>query len=321
MRWREEVDDDEEVVAVAVMYSRRAPPLGTFGPGAGKGRSSVSLCVSACSWVMLMSHPADFTPVCTTELARVVRLCPEFSRRDVKLLALSVDSLAEHHQWVADISAVSGVASPRLPFPIVEDRRRRLAIRLGMLDAVNTDSEGLPLTCRSVFVVGPDRRLKLSVLYPASTGRNFDEILRAIDSLQLTHVHRLATPVDWRPGEKCFIPPCESAAPWPRVETVSLPSGRAYMRYTACPAAPHHHQQQGQQGQQGQQQQEQQQGQQEQQQEQREQQEPTAHGHLPPGRVAQEHEHLEETHLEETHLETHLQETHLEETYLEETYL
>ncbi|XP_078739113.1 peroxiredoxin-6-like [Lampetra fluviatilis] len=147
---------------------------------------------------MLMSHPADFTPVCATELARVVRLRPEFLRRDVQVLALSVDSLEEHHQWVADINAVSGVPSTRLPFPIVEDRRRRLAIRLGMLDAETTDNEGLPLTCRSVFVVGPDRRLKLSVLYPASTGRNFDEILRAIDSLQLTHLHRLATPVDWR---------------------------------------------------------------------------------------------------------------------------
>ncbi|KAL0966273.1 hypothetical protein UPYG_G00293230 [Umbra pygmaea] len=191
------------------------------------------------SWGILFSHPRDYTPVCTTELGRAAKLSCEFSRRSVKMIGLSIDSLEEHHGWTKDILAYNREESG-LPFPIIADSHRELAVSLGMLDPDEKDKDGLPLTARCVFIIGPDKRLKLSLLYPATTGRNFDEILRVIDSLQLTAQNRVATPVDWQPGDRVMVPPNmpeeEAAALFPfGVYTKELPSGKRYLRYTPHP--------------------------------------------------------------------------------------
>ncbi|KAK2822064.1 hypothetical protein Q5P01_022129 [Channa striata] len=194
------------------------------------------------SWGILFSHPRDYTPVCTTELGRAARMCSEFSKRHVKMIALSIDSVEDHHGWSTDILAYnceeSGCTS--LPFPIIADSKRDLAVALGMLDPDEKDKDGMPLTARCVFIIGPDKRLKLSLLYPATTGRNFDEILRVVDSLQLTFDRRVATPADWKPGECVMVPPNlseeEAAAMFPAgVYSKDLPSGRKYLRYTLQP--------------------------------------------------------------------------------------
>ncbi|XP_023234601.1 peroxiredoxin-6-like [Centruroides sculpturatus] len=149
-------------------------------------------------WAILFSHPADFTPVCTTELGRVAKLVPEFNKRGVKLIALSCDNVDSHKGWIKDICSFSELNSEEFPYPIISDEGRDLAVQLGMIDPKEKDEKGLPLTCRAVFIIGPDKKLKLSILYPATTGRNFDEILRVVDSLQLTANKQVATPVDWK---------------------------------------------------------------------------------------------------------------------------
>ncbi|XP_037530769.1 peroxiredoxin-6 [Nematolebias whitei] len=189
------------------------------------------------SWGILFSHPRDFTPVCTTELARAAKLADEFKKRDVKMIALSVDSVEDHCSWSKDVMALNGEADKTLPYPIIADDKRELAVLLGMLDPDEKDKDGLPLTARCVFVVGPDKKLKLSILYPATTGRNFDEILRVIDSLQLTAQKKVATPVDWKPGDKVMVIPSlsssEAATLFPNgVTTKEVPSGKQYLRYT-----------------------------------------------------------------------------------------
>ena len=151
-------------------------------------------------WGVLFSHPKDFTPVCTTELGVLATLAPEFERRGVRVMGLSVDSLDAHREWSKDILSVTG-AAPN--FPMIADHDRRVAMLYGMLDPQAGDTA----TVRSVFVIGPDKRIKLTLTYPASTGRNFDELLRTIDSLQLTAGHQVATPVNWRPGEDVIIVP------------------------------------------------------------------------------------------------------------------
>uniref|UniRef100_A0A671RU88 Peroxiredoxin-6 n=1 Tax=Sinocyclocheilus anshuiensis TaxID=1608454 RepID=A0A671RU88_9TELE len=186
------------------------------------------------SWGVLFSHPGDFTPVCTIELGRAAQLSPEFSKRNVKLMALSVDSLQEHHDWSKVClcpSEVCASVDQLFPFPIIADDRRELVEKLGMLDPEEKDRNGMPLSARCVFVIGPDKKLKLSILYPATTGRNFDEILRVIDSLQLTAHNRVATPVDWRPGNSVMVPPripeTEAATLFPAgIYTKDLPSGK-----------------------------------------------------------------------------------------------
>jgi alkyl hydroperoxide reductase subunit AhpC len=149
-------------------------------------------------WGVLFSHPKDFTPVCTTELGEAARLKPEFDRRGVRVMGLSVDGLAEHRAWSRDIEEVKGVAPN---FPMIADSDRRVSQLYGMLHPQASDT----MTVRSVFVIGPDKRIKLTLTYPASTGRNFDEILRVIDSLQLTARRQVATPVNWKPGEDVII--------------------------------------------------------------------------------------------------------------------
>ena len=152
------------------------------------------------SWAVLFSHPKDFTPVCTTELGAVSKLKPEFDRRDTKVIGLSVDPVEEHKAWAGDIEETQGVA---LNFPLIADPDRKIAGLYGMIHPKADDT----LTVRSVFVIGPDKKLKLTLTYPASTGRNFEEILRAIDSLQLTAVYSVATPSDWKRGEDVIIVP------------------------------------------------------------------------------------------------------------------
>ncbi|CAB1414883.1 unnamed protein product [Pleuronectes platessa] len=189
------------------------------------------------SWGILFSHPRDFTPVCTTELACAAKVSDEFKKRGVKMIALSIDSVEDHHNWSKDVMAFNSEAEGALPFPIIADHKRVLSVQLGMLDPDEIDKDGLPLTARCVFVIGPDKKLKLSILYPATTGRNFDELLRVIDSLQLTAQKKVATPVDWKPGQKVMVIPSlsdsEAAALFPNgVTTKELPSGKKYLRYT-----------------------------------------------------------------------------------------
>jgi alkyl hydroperoxide reductase subunit AhpC len=155
------------------------------------------------SWAVLFSHPKDFTPVCTTELGRVAALKPEFDRRNVKIIGLSVDPLDSHADWSQDITDVTGST---LNFPLIADSDRKVSDLYDMIHPNASDS----LTVRSVFVVGPDNKVKLTLTYPASTGRNFDELLRVIDSLQLTAKHSVATPADWIQGEDVIIVPALS---------------------------------------------------------------------------------------------------------------
>jgi len=155
------------------------------------------------SWAVLFSHPKNFTPVCTTELGYTAKLKPEFEKRGVKVLGLSVDPIEDHKAWVGDIEETQGTA---LNFPLIADPDKTVANLYSMIhpSADNT------LTVRSVFVVGPDKKIKLKIEYPASTGRNFDEVLRVIDSLQLTANHQVATPVNWKDGEDVIIVPALS---------------------------------------------------------------------------------------------------------------
>jgi thioredoxin-dependent peroxiredoxin len=152
------------------------------------------------SWAVLFSHPKDFTPVCTTELGEASRLKPEFDRRGVKIVGLSVDPADSHRRWAADIEETQGQA---LNFPVIADSDRKVSDMYDMIHPNASDT----FTVRSVFIIGPDKKVKATLTYPASAGRNFDEILRLIDSLQLTSQYSVATPVNWKPGEDCIIVP------------------------------------------------------------------------------------------------------------------
>ena len=152
------------------------------------------------SWVILFSHPKDFTPVCTTELGAVAKLKPEFDQRGVKALGLSVDASDSHGRWAADIEETQGAA---LNFPLIADHDKKVADLYGMIHPNASDT----MTVRSVFVIDPNKKLRLTLTYPASTGRNFEEILRTVDSLQLTDKFKVATPVNWKDGEDVIIVP------------------------------------------------------------------------------------------------------------------
>jgi len=155
------------------------------------------------SWGVLFSHPKDFTPVCTTELGYTAKLKPEFEKRNVKVVGLSVDPLDSHAGWAKDIEETQGTA---VNFPIIADADRKVSDLYDMIHPNASDT----FTVRSVYVVGPDKKVKLTITYPASTGRNFDEILRVIDSLQLTAKYSVATPVNWKDGDDCIIVPSVS---------------------------------------------------------------------------------------------------------------
>jgi thioredoxin-dependent peroxiredoxin len=155
------------------------------------------------SWAVLFSHPKDFTPVCTTELGYTAKLKDEFDRRNVKAIGLSVDPIEDHHAWLGDIEATQGTA---VNFPMIADPDRTVA---GLYDMIHPNADNT-LTVRSVFVVDPNDKVRLTLTYPASTGRNFDEILRVIDSLQLTDGYKVATPVNWKQGDDVIIVPAVS---------------------------------------------------------------------------------------------------------------
>jgi len=159
------------------------------------------------SWAVLFSHPKDFTPVCTTELGYMAKIKPDFDARGVKIIGLSVDSTGDHQRWAADIAETQGTAPN---YPIIADADFHVAKLYGMLPAATTGDAATRTpadnqTVRNVFVIGPDKKIKLILIYPMTTGRNFDEVLRVIDSLQLTATHRVSTPVNWQPGQDVII--------------------------------------------------------------------------------------------------------------------
>jgi alkyl hydroperoxide reductase subunit AhpC len=180
------------------------------------------------SWGVLFSHPADYTPVCTTELGTVAKIKGEFEKRNVKVIAVSVDPLEKHHGWIKDINETQTVT---MNFPVIADESRQVAAAYDMIHP-NADDKA---TVRSVFVIGPDKKVKLTLTYPASTGRNFTEILRVIDSLQLTAHHKLATPADWKQGQDCIVVPAVSDADAEKLFPKGIRKVKPYLRYTPQP--------------------------------------------------------------------------------------
>jgi alkyl hydroperoxide reductase subunit AhpC len=158
-------------------------------------------------WACLFSHPRDFTPVCTTELGAVARYEKEFASRNVLTAAISVDTVEHHKEWIKDIEEIENV---KVNYPILADVDRKLSVLYGMLDQTHLNQEGLPLTVRAVYIIDPSKVIRLIIIYPASTGRNFDEIIRVIDSLQLAGSHKVATPANWKKGDKCMVLPTVS---------------------------------------------------------------------------------------------------------------
>ena len=179
-------------------------------------------------WGVLFSHPADFTPVCTTELGAAAKIKEDFDKRNVKVIAVSVDPLESHRGWIEDINETQQTA---MNFPIIADPDRKVASLYDMIHP-NADDK---MTVRSVFIIGPDKKIKITITYPASTGRNFDEILRVIDSLQLTAKHKVATPANWRDGEDCIIVPAVSDEEIPALFPKGHREIKPYLRYTPPP--------------------------------------------------------------------------------------
>ena len=181
------------------------------------------------SWVVFFSHPKDFTPVCTTELGEAARKLPEFSKRGVKVIALSVDPLESHKGWIGDIEETQ---KTKVAYPIIADPKREIAQAYGMIHPKALDS----FTVRTVFIIDPAKKVRLMMTYPAPTGRNFEEILRVIDALQLTDKHSVATPANWKQGEDCVILPSVTD---PEVLKQKFPKGfktlRPYLRMTPQP--------------------------------------------------------------------------------------
>ena len=179
-------------------------------------------------WGILFSHPKDYTPVCTTELGRVANLKGEFEKWNVKVIAVSVDPLESHKGWVNDINETQ---SCTMNYPIIADPDRNVATMYGMIHPNALDN----LTVRSVFIVGPDKKVKLQLTYPASTGRNFDEILRVIDSLQLTANYQVATPADWKQGDDCVVVPAIKTEDIPAKFPKGFKEVKPYLRMTPQP--------------------------------------------------------------------------------------
>jgi thioredoxin-dependent peroxiredoxin len=182
-------------------------------------------------WAILFSHPRDFTPVCTTELGAVAKLKPEFEKRNVKVIGLSVDPVSDHHKWAGDIKDVTGNA---LNFPLIADPDRTIAQQWDMIHPNASETA----TVRSVFVIGPDNKIKLTLTYPASTGRNFMELLRVIDSLQLTAGYKVATPADWKQGEDVIIVPAVSDEDAKKQFPAGFVAKKPYLRVTPQPNKP-----------------------------------------------------------------------------------
>ena len=188
-------------------------------------------------WAILFSHPKDFTPVCTTELGYMAKLAPEFAKRNCKVLGLSVDPVSDHHRWSKDIEETQGHA---VNYPLIGDPELSIAKAYDMLpDNAGTTSQGRTAadnaTVRSVFVVGPDKKIKAMLTYPMSTGRNFDEVLRLLDSCQLTAKHKVATPVNWKQGEDVIIVPAVSDAEAKEKFPEGWKSPKPYLRIVRQP--------------------------------------------------------------------------------------
>ena len=179
-------------------------------------------------WGVLFSHPADYTPVCTTELGRTAALKKEFEKRNVKVLAVSIDPLDKHMSWRNDINETQNVT---VDFPIIADEDKTVANLYGMLHPNASETA----TVRSLFVIGPDKKIKLMIIYPASTGRNFNEVLRVIDSLQLTANHSVATPADWQHGEDVIVVPSVSTEDAQKKFPKGIKIIKPYLRYTPQP--------------------------------------------------------------------------------------
>jgi thioredoxin-dependent peroxiredoxin len=188
-------------------------------------------------WAILFSHPKDFTPVCTTELGYMAGLLPQFQRRNTKIIGLSVDPVANHARWAKDIEETQGHA---VTYPMIGDPELKVAKLYDMLPAeVGGTAEGRTAadnaTVRAVFVIGPDKRIKATLTYPMSTGRNFDEVLRLLDSCQLTAKHSVATPVNWKPGEDVIIPPAVSDEAAKQKFPMGWKTIKPYLRVVAQP--------------------------------------------------------------------------------------
>jgi alkyl hydroperoxide reductase subunit AhpC len=179
-------------------------------------------------WGVLFSHPADYTPVCTTELGKTASLKDEFAKRNVKVIALSVDSVESHKKWINDINETQNV---EVTFPIIADENREIAKAYDMIHP----NASLNATIRSLFIIGPDKKIKLIITYPASTGRNFQEILRVIDSLQLTAYHSVATPADWKDGEQVVVLPSIKTEDIPAKFPKGFTEIKPYLRLTPQP--------------------------------------------------------------------------------------
>src|SRR5471030_1401957 len=179
-------------------------------------------------WGVLFSHPADYTPVCTTELGKTALLKGEFEKRNTKVLALSVDPLDKHIGWINDINETQGVS---VDFPIIADPDKTIANMYGMIHPNASET----FTVRSLFIIGPDKKIKLTLTYPASTGRNFHEVLRVIDSLQLTANHSVSTPADWKHGEDVIVVPAVSTEDAMKKFTKGVNVIKPYLRYTPQP--------------------------------------------------------------------------------------
>ncbi len=180
------------------------------------------------SWGILFSHPADYTPVCTTELGTVAKYKPEFDKRNVKVVALSVDGLDSHKGWINDINETQDTT---MNFPIIADEDRNVSELYDMIHP-NADDK---MTVRSVFVIGSDKKVKLIITYPASTGRNFDELLRVIDSLQLTAYNKVATPANWQQGDDCVVVPAVKTEDIPAIFPKGYTEIKPYLRMTPQP--------------------------------------------------------------------------------------
>ena len=180
-------------------------------------------------WGILFSHPADYTPVCTTELGTVAKYKGEFDKRNVKVVALSVDGIDSHNGWISDINETQNTI---VNFPIIADEDRKVSVLYDMIHP-NADSQ---LTVRSVFIIDPDKKVKLTITYPASTGRNFDELLRVIDSLQLTAYQKLATPANWNSGDDCVILPSVTNEEIPELFPKGHREVKPYLRFTPQPS-------------------------------------------------------------------------------------
>lgn len=180
------------------------------------------------SWGILFSHPADYTPVCTTELGKTALLKSEFDKRNVKVLAVSVDPIEKHHGWKKDINETQNCS---VEFPIIADEDKTVANLYGMIHPNASET----FTVRSLFVIGPDKKIKLTLTYPASTGRNFNEVLRVVDSLQLTAKHSVATPADWKHGERVIVVPAISTEDAIKKFPKGVEVVKPYLRYTPQP--------------------------------------------------------------------------------------